>query len=330
MSRRANILAAGIFQPIAPLLNMCNPVPLDPHEPLLVAIVGPGNCILNIDPAPFGLEQPRPTRDQLTDMVNSALFLARRSDVTRRMPPVCEGIDAVQLVAVFFLWSMENPFRIYRLITDPLNVRGVRTVESLRDQLPLIKLLCIAHRSIPRSSDLWYLPQPRSSTPPHLFCMLNGPLYRGINIDLNAIMRAKYDTYETSFAVNTLITFPAPTACSTNSVVAGNFTNGIQFVIENAGGVSLCENQLSVYNEGEVMLPFPSSFRVTARSKVQNTVVVVINAVDAPMAYCTAHGAHVVRPDQRASVGREHAGLGRYAPANKHVVSTSHDVTISH
>ena len=77
------------------------------------------------------------------------------------------GIDAVQLVAAFFLWSMEMPFGIYRLITHPLNVSGTRSVESLQQQLPLIKLLCIAHRCIPRSSALWYRPPspPRRSCP---------------------------------------------------------------------------------------------------------------------------------------------------------------------
>ena len=48
-------------------------------------------------------------------------------------------------------------------------------------------------------------------------------LYRGINIDLNAVMRQKYEAYETAFAVGTKLTFPAPTACSTSDVVASRF-----------------------------------------------------------------------------------------------------------
>ena len=167
MSKRANIVAAGIFQPILSLTLMCDSVTLDANDPLMVAIVGPGACILNIDPAPLGLTQPRPTRAQLATMVLCAMECARDSDATRRLPPVCEGIDAVQLVAAFFLWSMEMPFGIYRLITHPLNVSGTRSVESLQQQLPLIKLLCIAHRCIPRSSALWYRPPspPRRSCP---------------------------------------------------------------------------------------------------------------------------------------------------------------------
>jgi hypothetical protein len=61
-------------------------------------------------------------------------------------------------------------------------------------------------------------------------------LYRGINIDLNAVMRQKYDSYETAFAVGTKLTFPAPTACSTSDVVAGHFMNGIQLVIHKPAG----------------------------------------------------------------------------------------------
>ena len=113
-------------------------------------------------------------------------------------------------------------------------------------------------------------------------------LYRGINIDLNAVMKQKYDAYETAFAVGTKLTFPAPTACSTSDVVAGHFMNGIQLVIHKAGGVALVPGQLSAYDESEVMLPFPSTFKVIARSKVQDTVVVVIEAVPTSFSYCSA------------------------------------------
>ena len=91
-------------------------------------------------------------------------------------------------------------------------------------------------------------------------------LYRGINIDLNAFMKQKYEAYETAFAVGTKLTFPAPTACSTSDVVAGHFMNGIQLVIQKASGVALVPGQLSAYDESEVMLPFPSTFKVIARS----------------------------------------------------------------
>jgi hypothetical protein len=123
---------------------------------------------------------------------------------------------------------------------------------------------------------------------PPLPLRYDGVLYRGINKDLNPIMGQKYDTYETAFAVGTKLTFPAPTACSTSDVVAGDFTNGIQLVIQKSGGVSLLPGQLSAYDESEVMLPFPSTFKVIARSKVQDTVVVVIEAVDTAFSYCSA------------------------------------------
>ena len=78
---------------------------------------------------------------------------------------------------------------------------------------------------------------PSSVTP--VLPRYDGVLYRGINKDLNPVMKTKYDTYETAFAVGSKLTFPAPTACSTSDVVAGDFTNGIQLVIHKAGGVSL-------------------------------------------------------------------------------------------
>jgi hypothetical protein len=125
-----------------------------------LAVIGPGPCILNVDPATLGLTQPRPTRAQLTTMVMCALECAQDSDALRLLPPVFEGVAAVHIVAVYFFWSMESPFPAYRFITNPLNVSGTRSVEALEQQLPLIKLLCIAHRAIPRSSGLWCDPWP--------------------------------------------------------------------------------------------------------------------------------------------------------------------------
>jgi hypothetical protein len=91
-------------------------------------------------------------------MVMCALECAQDSDALHLLPPEFEGVAAVQLVAVYFLWSMERPFPVYRFITNPLNVSGTRSVEALEQQLPLIKLLCIAHSAIPRNSALWYDP----------------------------------------------------------------------------------------------------------------------------------------------------------------------------
>ncbi len=159
MSKRGDILVDGIFQPRSilslTLMSLCVTVNLDPQNPLLVAIVGLGPCILNVELAPLGIKQPRPTRDQLATMANCALESARGSDATRLIQSVRNSVAAVELVAVYFFWSVESPFPAYRHITDPLNVSGTCSKESLEQQLPLIKLFCIAHRSIPRNSAVW-------------------------------------------------------------------------------------------------------------------------------------------------------------------------------
>jgi hypothetical protein len=79
-SKRVDVVSVGIFQPIFPLTLMCDAVNLDASNPLLAAVVGPVAFILNIDPAPLGLTQPRPTRPQLTTMVMCALECAQDSD----------------------------------------------------------------------------------------------------------------------------------------------------------------------------------------------------------------------------------------------------------
>ena len=112
-------------------------------------------------------------------------------------------------------------------------------------------------------------------------------MYRGINIDLNPAMKQKYDTYETAFAVGTKITVPAPTSCTTSDHIASEFTNGIQLMIQNQSGVMMVPGQLSAFEEDEVMPPFPSSYKVVARSKVQDTVVVVMQALPSAVTYCS-------------------------------------------
>ena len=113
MSKRSNVISGGMFQPILGLTLMCDSVALDPNNPLMIAIVGPGACLFGIDPLPLGLTQPRATRAQLVTMVLAALEYAQDSEVTQQMPPVCEGVEAVQLVATFFLYSMETPFPLF-------------------------------------------------------------------------------------------------------------------------------------------------------------------------------------------------------------------------
>ena len=114
-------------------------------------------------------------------------------------------------------------------------------------------------------------------------------MYRGININLSPVMKQKYDTYETSFAVGTKITFPAPTSCTTSDHIASEFTHGIQLMIQNQSGVMMVPGHLSAFEEDEVMPPFPSSYKVVARSKVQDTVVVVIQALTSAVTYCSPH-----------------------------------------
>jgi hypothetical protein len=78
--------------------------------------------------------------------------------------------------------------------------------------------------------------------------------------------------------------------------------NGIQLVIHKAGGVALVPGQLSAYDESEVMLPFPSTFKVIARSKVQDTVVVIIEAMPTSFSYCSALEEHFLTRSSSSTI----------------------------
>ena len=100
MSKRVDIVSAGIFQPILPLTLMCDSVTLHATNPLLVAVVGPGPSILNIDPVPLGLTQPRPTLAQLTTMVMCAL-----RGISTSSDPASASWDSRAVASLTMSWS---------------------------------------------------------------------------------------------------------------------------------------------------------------------------------------------------------------------------------
>ena len=164
---------------------------------------------------------------------------------------------------------------MYRLISQPLNVNGVRSKNQLSCQLRYLKLLTVALRLVPRDSEYWY----------------GGVVYRGVSIEGNPILQAKYDNYKTAFAKGTKITFAAPTSTTTNDEIAAYFAKGIQYVIQGdrpnngPGGVVLKSGDLSVYEEDEVLLAAPMTFEVVAALKAQDNLMVVMQVASSTMLF---------------------------------------------
>ena len=210
MAARQNLICD--FRPILPLQGMLNDVPLCTLEE---AVAGNGGvCLASCDAAALSLAAgvTIPPRFQLVSLCAAALEMAEYSPLSKLIPSQVLGIDRLNLVAAIILYTMEDPFPFYRLVTQPLNVNGIRLKAQLINQLPYLKLLTVALRYVPRDSEYWS----------------EKVLYRGVNIEGIPSLQEKYDHFETAFAPGVKMTFSAPTSTSTNSKVAGNFTKGIQ------------------------------------------------------------------------------------------------------
>jgi hypothetical protein len=208
-------------------------------------------------------------RSSLTTLCELVLEMAENSPLLLLLPETIDGISRKDFVGALILYTMEEPCPLYRLLNHPLNVNGVRSKASLRCQLRYLKLLTIAMQAIPRASDYWY----------------TGVVYRGVSIEGNPALQWKYENFKEAFKLGTQLVFAAPTSTTKDSSIAAMFTKGIQFVFQGdspdsgPGGVMLKEGELSFYTEAEVLLEAPSMFCVVAATKVQETVVVVLQVL---------------------------------------------------
>ena len=83
--------------------------------------------------------------------------MAAKSDLTKSyMPPVHDGVPAVEFVAALVLYTMQHPFPVFRLVTEPLNVSGGRDLSNFVSLRPYMKLLAIAIDLVPRTCPYWF------------------------------------------------------------------------------------------------------------------------------------------------------------------------------
>jgi hypothetical protein len=246
---------------------MLNDIPL---VTLIEAVAGSGdgNSLADCDVSALDLPTGFVLLDRtgLMTLCQVVLEMAECSPLLMLLPESIEGIDRIQFVGALILYTMETPCALYRLITHPLNVNGIRSKAALKCQLRYLKLISVAIHIVPRDSEYWY----------------NGIIYRGVSIENNPTLQWKYEDFKEAFKPGTQLVFAAPTSTTKDSSIARMFTKGIQFIFQGdrpdsgPGGVLLKSGDLSVYEEDEVMLSSPGIFCVVAATQVQETVVVVV------------------------------------------------------
>ena len=183
---------------LMPLLGMLDGVA---NVPLELALLGDGSattpCLLRMEISVVGV-QSAPTRPQLVSICALARQMVGGSEAARLLPPTCFGLPTIDLLATVFLYTLEMPYPLYSCITVPLNVSGKRTLQSLQQQLPYLKLFTLGLRCLPPGATYHF----------------KGALYRGVDINRSAAFKAKYDAHSSAYQVGTVIVFAAPTSVS--------------------------------------------------------------------------------------------------------------------
>lgn len=173
-------LFGDVFRSILPLLNMLDDVKV---TSLVEAVAsGDGRSLADCDISAMDLPKGFKMQDRrvLTTLCEAVLEMAENSRLLSLLPEHVEGIRRVELIGALIINTMEEPCCLYRLITNPLNVSGVRSKANLKCQLRYLKLLTIALRAVPRSSDYWY----------------TGVVYRGVSIEGNAALQWKHENFK--------------------------------------------------------------------------------------------------------------------------------------
>jgi hypothetical protein len=147
------------------------------------------DCSLNMDVSIVGVRSA-PLLTQLAFMMPWARNEVRSSKAARALPPTMYGMPAIDLLAAGFLYTAENPYPFYYCIIAPLNVNSTRTLQSLQQQLPSMKLFSLGLLSL-------------STVVSYHF---KGALYRGVDVSRSAAVQAKYDSPATAYQVGTTIT----------------------------------------------------------------------------------------------------------------------------
>jgi hypothetical protein len=264
--------------------------------PLPVAVA----CLASADVKSYGLAD-LPAKHSLATICDGVLEMASASSLMQHLSPDMHGIDRSHFVGALIMYTMEKPYPFYKLINVPLNVQGVRSTDSLSAQLKFLKLITLALRAVPKTSDFWF----------------RGPVYRGVSIESSVLLMTKFENYETAFAPKTKITFAAPTSATLSAKKASEFTNGIQYVIQGEhgagpGGVYLKPGDISAFDEEEVLLEAPLVCEVVAATKPENTVIVVLRVISSKMTYLSKMPSEAVRicavtsPSQKKSKATLH------------------------
>ena len=247
-----------------PFFCMCDGAQLARTNALATSMFGPGRCLMNANPSILvgSMKNRAPVRAEFYEMFVNASEMSQNSPLCKELPVLCEGVPRHQVLAALFLFTMQGPYPAYRLITDIFVNPGQR--ELFKEQQSFMKLLLIAHRSIPRGDGGLY----RHS----------GPLFFGFGHHPAGLSIP--DVVEQYLPVGKSIYLPAPIFCSTSAdVVRLRCPEGVCVELVNAEAIKLVPGALSSFSETEYLPVFPLKVLVKSCEKVGTCWSVTLEAV---------------------------------------------------
>ncbi len=124
------------------------------------------------------------TRAVLQSMMVDARRTVETSAAKLALPAKMFGVDTLDLLAAVFLYTMEgHPYPLYSFLTGPLNVSETRTLQSILQQLPYMKLFSLGLRCLPKDYHFRCILDSYCCISFHLF--YRGTLYRVIDVKKN-------------------------------------------------------------------------------------------------------------------------------------------------
>jgi hypothetical protein len=302
----------GVNQDPEPLFYMCDNIHLARTNALATALFGPRHCLRNVDPSILldNLKNRGPTRAEFYEMFITACDMARKSPVWNEAPPFCEGVPKLDVIATLFLFTMQEPYPAYRLVTDVFALTGQRAV--FKEQRSFIKLLLIAQRCIPLVDQSLY--------------QYSGSLFFGFRHH----PASASVPVECLFPVGQNISLAAPTFCSAcaDDVKCRYPEEGVCVEIVGAASLKLAPGVLSSFCEEEYLPVFPLKVHVNSCERADhesffNGWIVTLEVVANSNCYLSAF------KDKAASEDDEDDYVGRHFQEKKHLTVDASSSTSS-
>jgi hypothetical protein len=122
------------------------------------------------------------------------------------------------------------------------------------------------------------------------FCY-DGPAYKAFSTSHDAELKRQCDSYASTFAAGTFLTFPSffsATTSDTNLDELSKISSGGHVVMNFTRLRGVRSSSFSDFGfEEEVVVPPPSMFRILSAAKINGGLVLTLESVDSPLAYIT-------------------------------------------